>query len=117
MVHASKALTASKAQSYFRKEYSNSQNSYYTQGETLQGQWHGEFAKELKLSGAVDALAFDRLANGQNPETGEQWIAHRHTQRTEDHKELEHRAGLDLTLMLRKLFLSRPYQGMMSESG
>jgi conjugative relaxase-like TrwC/TraI family protein len=97
MVHASKALTASKAQSYFRKEYANSQNSYYTQGETLQGQWHGEFAKELKLSGAVDALAFDRLANGQNPETGEQWIAHRNTQRTQDHKELEHRAGLDLT--------------------
>jgi conjugative relaxase-like TrwC/TraI family protein len=117
MVHASKALTASKAQSYFRKEYSNSQNSYYTQGETLQGQWHGEFAKELKLSGAVDALAFDRLANGQNPETGEQWVQHRHTQRTEDRKELEHRAGLDLTLMLRKRFRSRPYQGMMSASG
>jgi conjugative relaxase-like TrwC/TraI family protein len=97
MVHASKALTAGKAQSYYRKEFANAQNSYYTQGQTLQGQWHGKFAEELKLQGAVSALAFDRLANGQSPETGEQWIAHRNTQRTQDGKELEHRAGLDLT--------------------
>jgi conjugative relaxase-like TrwC/TraI family protein len=34
---------------------------------------------------------------GQNPETGEQWVNHRNTQRTQDGKELEHRAGLDLT--------------------
>ena len=72
MVHISKPLTAGKATNYFKQEYANADNSYYTQGQTLQGWWHGKFAEELGLAGAVAEEQFTRMALGQNPETGEQ---------------------------------------------
>jgi conjugative relaxase-like TrwC/TraI family protein len=97
MVHISKPLTAGKATNYFKQEYANADNSYYTQGQTLQGRWHGKFAEELGLAGAVAEEQFTRMALGQNPETGEQWVQHRNTIRTQNGNELEHRAGFDLT--------------------
>jgi conjugative relaxase-like TrwC/TraI family protein len=97
MVDMSKPLTAGKAGNYYKEEYSNAENSYYTQGKALQGHWHGKFAEELGLTGAVTEEQFARMALGQNPENGEQWIQHRNTVKTENGGELEHRAGWDLT--------------------
>lgn len=97
MLHMSKPLTAGKASNYYKEEYSNAENSYYTQGKTLQGHWHGTFAEELGLSGAVTEEQFARMALGQNPANGEQWIQHRNSVKTENGSELEHRAGWDLT--------------------
>jgi len=97
MVHISKPLTAGKAKTYYRSEYSAAENSYYTQGQQLQGQWHGELAKDIGLSGAVQEMHFDRMAEGQNPVTGEQWVTHRDSYKTREGSELEHRAGFDLT--------------------
>lgn len=93
----SKPLSAGKAQAYYRSELSAAENSYYTQGKQLQGQWHGRFAQELGLVGAVSEEHFDRLAQGQNPATGERWVGYRATIRTQAGKEMEHRAGFDLT--------------------
>ena len=61
MLHASKPLTSGKIQSYFRSEYSSASNSYFTQGGTLRGEWHGQLATTLGLLGDVSAEAFDRL--------------------------------------------------------
>jgi len=97
MLHISEPLTAGKAVNYFRQEYAAADNSYYTQGQTLQGHWHGQFAEELGLTGAVAQEDFERMAHGQNPATGEQWIQHRNTKKTQNGAELEHRAGFDLT--------------------
>jgi conjugative relaxase-like TrwC/TraI family protein len=97
MVHISKPLTAGKATNYFKQEYTNADNSYYTQGQTLQGRWHGQFAEELGLTGAVTEEQFSRMALGQDPETGEQRVQHRNTVKTQEGAELEHRAGFDLT--------------------
>ena len=97
MVDISKPLTAGKATNYFKEEYTNADNSYYTQGQTLQGQWHGKFAEELGLTGSVSEEHFARMAQGQDPATGEQWVQHRNTAKTENGAELEHRAGYDLT--------------------
>jgi conjugative relaxase-like TrwC/TraI family protein len=97
MVHISKPLTAGKATNYFRQEYANADSSYYTQGQTLQGRWHGAFAEELGLTGAVSEEQFIRIALGQNPENGEPWIQHRSSIKTQKGDELEHRAGFDLT--------------------
>src|SRR5579875_3850440 len=97
MVHISKPLTAGKATNYFKQEYTNADNSYYTQGEMLQGRWHGKFAEELGLKGSVTEEQFSRMALGQDPETGEQWVQHRNTVKTQNGGELEHRAGFDLT--------------------
>lgn len=97
MLDISKPLTAGKATNYFKQEYANADNSYYTQGQSLQGRWHGKFAEELGLTGSVTEEQFARMAQGQDPRTGEQWIEHRQSMKTKDSKELEHRAGYDLT--------------------
>lgn len=70
MVDMSKPLTAGKASNYYKQEYSRIENSYFTQGKTFQGHWHGQFAEELGLQGAVTEEQFSRLALGQNPEKG-----------------------------------------------
>lgn len=97
MLDISKPLTTGKVQSYYRSEYSSASNSYFSQGGTLQGAWHGQLAATLGLSGAVAAEAFDRLAEGQHPQTGEQLIQHRDTIKTQSGEEVGHRAGWDLT--------------------
>lgn len=97
MLDISKPLTSGKVQSYYRAEYSSASNSYFTEGGALRGEWHGRLTPTLKLSGEVTATAFDRLAEGQHPETGEQLIKHRDTIKTQAGEELGHRAGWDLT--------------------
>ena len=97
MIDISKPLTSGKVQSYYRSEYSSASNSYFSQGGTLLGDWHGQLAGTLGLSGAVTPEAFDRLAEGMHPLTGEQLIQHRDTIKTQAGEELGHRAGWDLT--------------------
>jgi conjugative relaxase-like TrwC/TraI family protein len=97
MLDISKALTSGKVQSYYRSEYSSASNSYFSEGGTLRGEWHGQVAAILGLSGAVCGEAFDRLAEGQHPLTGEQLIQHRDTIKTQTGEEVGHRAGWDLT--------------------
>ncbi|HEX5422253.1 MAG TPA: MobF family relaxase, partial [Candidatus Acidoferrales bacterium] len=77
--------------------YSAASNSYFTQGGTLRGEWHGQIAAVLNLNGEVTAEAFDRLAEGRDPATGEQLIQHRDTIKTRAGEEVGHRAGWDLT--------------------
>ena len=97
MLDISKPLTSGKVQSYYRSEYSSASNSYFSQGGTLRGEWHGQLAATLGLAGFVSAEAFDRLAEGQHPQTGEQLIQHRDTIKTKSGEEVGHRAGWDLT--------------------
>lgn len=97
MLHASKPLTSGKVQSYYRSEYASASNSYFSQGGTLRGEWHGQLAGVLGLTGEVSSQAFDRLAEGQHPATAEQLIRHRDTIKTQAGEELGHRAGWDLT--------------------
>lgn len=97
MLDISKPLTSGKVQSYYRAEYASASNSYFSQGGELQGEWHGRLGSVLGLNGTVSAEAFDRLAEGIDPRTGEQLIAHRDTIKTKTGEELGHRAGWDLT--------------------
>ena len=98
MLSISHALSPGKTQSYYREEYSAADKRYFSHDNQLQGVWHGRLASELGLTGTVNDQAFDRLALGQNPETGEQWIAHRDTVLTKTGKEAAHRAAWDLTM-------------------
>jgi conjugative relaxase-like TrwC/TraI family protein len=97
MLDISKPLTSGKVQGYYRSEYSAASNSYFTQGDTLRGEWHGKLATALNLKGNVTPEAFDRLAEGQHPGTGDQLIKHRDTIKTQAGEEIGHRAGWDLT--------------------
>ena len=98
MMTISKPLTAGSVSRYFTEEYASPGNSYFSEEGKTPGVWAGELAGDLGLSGPVTAEAFARLAEGQDPQTGEQLIKHRDTIKTEAGLEVGHRAGWDLTI-------------------
>jgi conjugative relaxase-like TrwC/TraI family protein len=98
----SKPLSSMQAQTYHAKEFTAAEQNYWKQEDTIQGEWRGKLAEEFALSGAVGALEFSRLAEGQHPATGEQLVQHRvaHEYKTDDGRTVtpvEHRAGWDAT--------------------
>lgn len=102
MLTISKPLSSGQAQSYHREEFANAKDNYYTEGDRVSGQWHGQLAAKWGLQGEVDAAQFGRLADGQHPISGEQLVRfrlpHQHTNaQGEKIKTMEHRAGWDAT--------------------
>jgi conjugative relaxase-like TrwC/TraI family protein len=102
MMTLSKALTAGQAQKYYEAEYTNARESYYSEADSIDGEWFGELATEWGLEGAVDKEAFARLTEGQDPLTGEQLIRRVTVKEYENQygekvKNSEHRAGYDAT--------------------
>ena len=102
MMTLSKPLSAGQAKKYYDAEYTNARESYYTEDESIGGEWFGKLAKEWGLEGAVDKEAFARLTEGQDPRTGEQLIRHVSVKEYENQygekvKNSEHRAGYDAT--------------------
>ncbi|SEG71602.1 conjugative relaxase domain-containing protein, TrwC/TraI family [Bryocella elongata] len=102
MLNISKPLSASQAQTYHAKEFTAAEQNYWKQGDTIQGEWHGNLAENFGLSGAVGAEEFARLSEGQHPQTGAQLVSHRtvHEYRNAEGKmvsPVEHRAGWDAT--------------------
>jgi conjugative relaxase-like TrwC/TraI family protein len=103
MVKISKAQGAGAASNYFEKEYSNARESYYTEGEKdeVRGEYFGQLAAEMGLSGEVSEEDFHRLIDGQDPKSGEQLIRHVASKTYTDKfgkeiKTSEHRAGWDI---------------------
>jgi conjugative relaxase-like TrwC/TraI family protein len=102
MLTISKPLSAGQAQAYHREEFANAKENYYTEGETIRGEWHGKLAEEWGLRGEVQEGHFARLANGQHPMTGEQLVRYQAAreyvnERGETVSTMEHRAGWDAT--------------------
>ena len=59
----------SNAKEYFEEHLCA--GDYYSEGERISGQWFGEGAKRLHLSGTVQADEFLSLCDNLNPETGQ----------------------------------------------
>ena len=102
MMTLSKALNASQAKKYYDAEYTNSRESYYTEDESIEGEWFGKLAKEWGLEGSVNKEAFARLTEGQHPHTGFQLVRRVTAKEYENQygekiKNSEHRAGFDAT--------------------
>jgi conjugative relaxase-like TrwC/TraI family protein len=102
MLTISKPLNASQAQNYHAIEFTSPDQSYWSRGHTIQGEWQGRLTEKFGLSGGVDAEEFGRLAQGQHPATGEQLVRHRQAHEYintagELVKSVEHRAGWDAT--------------------
>ena len=102
MLTISKALSASQAEIYHREEFANAKGNYYSEGESIRGEWHGKLAEQWGLHGEVDQEQFARLANGQHPTSGEQLVRHTTPReyldaRGETVRPMEHRAGWDAT--------------------
>src|SRR5581483_4968743 len=102
MLTISKPLSAGQAQSYHKKEFTSEQQSYWSRGNTVQGEWQGRLVAKYGLTGAVSEEEFTRLSQGQHPHNGEQLVRHRlaHEYKDENGKtvtSMEHRAGWDAT--------------------
>jgi hypothetical protein len=67
----SKPLSSGQAQTYHHKEFTAKEQSYWSQGNAVQGEWQGRLAAKYGLVGAVSAEDFAKLSQGQHPETGE----------------------------------------------
>jgi conjugative relaxase-like TrwC/TraI family protein len=102
MLTISKPLSSGQAQTYHAKEFTSPDQSYWSRGQTVTGEWQGRLADKFGLSGAIGAEEFARLSEGQHPATGEQLVRHRqaHEYQNADRKivtSVEHRAGWDAT--------------------
>ncbi len=107
MLRISKALSASRAQTYHAKEFTSPDQSYWSRGQEVPGQWQGQLVEKFGLSGAVGAEEFTRLTEGQHPLTGDQLVRHRQAYEYEGAegktiKSVEHRAGWDATFSASK---------------
>jgi conjugative relaxase-like TrwC/TraI family protein len=76
MLTISKPLSARQVLTYHAEEFSNAQLNYYTTGDRIHGQWHGELARRWGLSGDVADEHVHRLADGQHPLTGDTLVQH-----------------------------------------
>src|SRR5277367_344756 len=63
------ALSAGQAETYYEEKYS--QDDYYTEEHRVAGQWFGQGADALGLSGEVDPEDFRSVLHGQRPRTAE----------------------------------------------
>jgi conjugative relaxase-like TrwC/TraI family protein len=102
MLTISKPLVAVQAQTYHAREFTSPDQSYWSRGQNVAGEWQGQLASRFGLTGSVRAEEFARLAEGQNPKTGEQLVQHRqaHQYTNSNGKtttSVEHRAGWDAT--------------------
>ena len=102
MLTISKALNSGQAQTYHQMEFTSSTQSYYKQDGAVAGEWQGQLAEKMGLTGAVSPEHFTRLTDGQHPETGEQMVKHRTAQEYKNPdgsttSAVEHRAGWDGT--------------------
>jgi len=102
MLTISKSLSASQAQTYHKLDFASETQSYYRQGDTVQGEWQGQLAARFGLSGAVAPLEFQRLSEGLHPDTEAPMVRSRaafeyKNADGETIKTVEHRAGWDAT--------------------
>ena len=102
MLTISKPLSAGQAQNYHQKEFTAKEQNYWSQRGEIAGEWQGRLAEKFGLAGAVSAVDFARLSQGQHPQTGEQLVRQRASYEYEDGegktiKTMEHRAGWDAT--------------------
>lgn len=87
MLRIIESTSAEQAKSYFSK------SDYYTEGQELDGTWHGKGAERLGLSGAVAPEQWERLCDNQHPDTADKL-----TLRTKDYR----RVGYDFNFHVPK---------------
>ena len=99
----SRAISAGKALDYYRQEFTNSKDNYYSEAGEVKGRWSGGLADEWELKDEVLGEQYERLVAGQDPHTGEQLVQAVKARETvnefgEEMITSEHRAGWDATI-------------------
>ena len=103
MMTMSKAISAGQALDYYKQEFTNAKDNYYSESGDVKGRWYGSLAEQWNLKGEVTSEQYERLVAGQDPHTGEQLIRSVSAREIVDEfgKEKttsEHRAGWDATI-------------------
>src|SRR5262249_47184262 len=96
MMNISNAIGGAGVVNYHAKEYSNTRETYYAEREGVHTFWHGRLAAGWRLTGAVGAEHFGRLAHGRDPHTGALLVEA--VGGTRAGVKNRHRAAWDLTL-------------------
>ena len=107
MLTLSKPLTSAQAKFYYQQDFSSAEGNYYSEGQTVVGQWQGKLAEQWGLTGAVAAEQYNRLCDGQDPHSQEQLIGYHSKGESSDSLTREHRAGWDATFSAPKSGLGR----------
>ncbi len=102
MVNISKPISSGQLKQYYKADFSNARENYYTEGATVRGEFHGQLAARWGLQGEVSEEQFARLAEGQHPVTGEQLVRHQKSVeyvnwKGEMVRTMEHRSCFDAT--------------------
>lgn len=102
MMTMSGALGAGQATDYYRQEYANADENYYTESREVRGEWAGRLAEKWGLTGPVESGQYERLCMGQDPHTGEQLVRAVTSRESVNYygdaiTTSEHRAGWDAT--------------------
>src|SRR5688572_7152899 len=74
MMTMSRAISAGQALDYYKQEFTNAKENYYSESGDVKGRWYGSLAEEWNLNGEVTSEQYERLVAGQDPHTGEQLI-------------------------------------------
>lgn len=103
MMTMSRAISAGQALDYYKQEFTNAKDNYYSESGDVKGRWYGSLAEQWNLKGEVTSEQYERLVAGQDPHTGEQLIRSVSAREIVDEfgKEKttsEHRAGWDATI-------------------
>ena len=70
MLTISKPLSSGQAQSYHKLEFTAETQNYYKQGGAIQGEWQGQLAASLGLSGEVSPRICAALRRQAPPNRG-----------------------------------------------
>jgi conjugative relaxase-like TrwC/TraI family protein len=102
MLTISKPLSAAQVHTYHAEEFSNARENYYTAGDQVRSQWHGELAQQWGLTGDVREAPMHRLAEGLHPITKAPLVRQQTPQpylnaHGETVTPMRHRAGWDAT--------------------
>jgi conjugative relaxase-like TrwC/TraI family protein len=102
VVNISKPISSGQLKQYYKADFSNARENYYTEGATVCGEFHGKLAARWGLQGEVSEEQFGRLAEGQHPVTGEQLVRHQRSVeyvngKGEKLRTMEHRSCYDAT--------------------
>ncbi len=89
MITPTAQTSLANAKKYFREHLRV--GDYYSQDESIEGEWFGEGAKRLELSGKVAEKDFVAMCQGNNPKSGELLTQRKNSTRNEDGKNLANR--------------------------
>ena len=95
-------ISVEQALDYYRQDYTNAKETYYSEAGSVKGRWCGQLAEEWNLKGEVSSEQYERLVAGQDPHTGKQLIRSVTAREIVDENGKEkltstHRAGWDAT--------------------